>query len=190
MNEVLVMKKYVLVLSLLAVLAGWGCSAVVSQRPVGEVPVVLNPEEWEGAWIAPEGGGPVVIRVEDGKKGYLKLAWIEDDRNMTFKSLRVVILRSGTWDFANIREEDEKGGTGQNYFFARVKKEKNRILVWLPRAEKFAALVEGKILPGRAAKETVTLGELKPEHTKIIASEEKGLLFDWENPVILMKTGQ
>ncbi len=183
------MKKCVLVLSLLVVLAGWGCSAVVSQRPVGEIPVVLDPEEWEGTWITPD-GGPVVIRVEDAEKGYLKLAWIEDDRSRTFKSLRVIILRSAAWDFANIREEDGKNETGQNYLFARVKKQKNHILVWLPRAEKFAALVEGKILPGRAVKETVTLGELKPEHVKIIVSEEKGLLFDWENPFVLMKTGQ
>jgi len=62
------MKKCVLVLGLLVLLTGWGCSTVVSQRPVGEMPVALNPEEWEGAWITPE-GAPVVIRVKTRKKG-------------------------------------------------------------------------------------------------------------------------
>lgn len=164
-----------------------GCSVVMSQRPVGDKPVALDKTEWDGAWMTPQ-GAPVVMKVKDGEKGALKIAWIEDDRDMTYKSYDVILLSLGRWQFANILDEKSKGERPGGYLFAKIKKEKDSIIVWLPRAEKFSDLVKRGILPGEAAKETVILGELGPQHMKIIMSEEKGILFDWENPFFFIKT--
>jgi hypothetical protein len=183
------MKKCLLFLCVLIILGGWGCSIVTSERPLGEMPLVLNPAEWEGTWITTE-GAPVVIKVEEPARGRLKLAWIEGDKDMVLKTASVTLLKSGAWTFANLTEDDRKNDGRVRYLFARVKKDKGNIIVWLPRSEKFAGLVEGKILPGSLAKETILLGELGPEHLKIIASEDRGVLFDWENPFVLTKTGE
>jgi hypothetical protein len=36
------MKRYMLVLGLLVILGGWGCSMVTSGQPIGDTPVVLD----------------------------------------------------------------------------------------------------------------------------------------------------
>jgi hypothetical protein len=180
------MKRYLLVLGLLAVLVGWGCSMVTSGRPIGDTPVLIDPGEWEGTW-ATAGGGPVVVRVEDAPKGKLRLSWMEGDREMTLKTADVMLLKAGAWLFANLREGTRDGFPV--YLFARVKKEKGLLIIWLPRAERFARLINEKILPGTVSREKVHLGEIGPEYMKVIASEDRGVLFDWENPLVLIKTG-
>ncbi len=181
------MKRYLFVLGFLTILGVWGCSVVTSGRPVGDTPVLVDPGEWEGTWMAAD-GGPVVVRVgDDGRNGRLRLAWMEGDREMVLKTADVILLKAGACHFANLREETE-GGTSV-YLFARVKKEKGLLIIWLPRPERFARLIDERILPGTASKEKILLGELGPEHMKVITSEDRGVLFDWENPVVLMKTG-
>jgi hypothetical protein len=180
------MKRYLLVLGLLAVLGGWGCSMVTSSRPVGDTPVLLDPSDWEGTWTAAD-GGPVVVRVEDARKGRLRLAWMEGDREMALKTADVMLLKAGTWHFANLREETKEGPPA--YLFARVKKEKGLLIIWPPRPEQFARLINDKVLPGTVSKEKILLGELGPEHMKIIVSEDRGVLFDWGNPIVLIRTG-
>jgi len=179
------MKKFAVLFCLFILLCG--CSVVMSKKPVGDSPVVLDPAEWDGAWITPQ-GAPVMIKVKDGKNGVLKLAWIEDDKDMTLKSYEVIILGTGRWQFANIQDEEKKGNAPQGYLFAKIKKEKGLIVVWLPKPDRFSDLVTKKILPGEVVKEKIILGEVGPEHMKIIMSEEKGPLFDWEEPFIFFKT--
>ena len=46
---------------------------------------------------------------------------------------------------------------------------------------------EGK-LPGKIdANNNIILDELKPEHVNIITSESEGVLFDWQNPGVVMR---
>jgi hypothetical protein len=180
------MKRYLLVLGLLALLGGWGCSVVTSGRPIGDAPFPVDPGEWEGTWTAAD-GGPVVVRVEDGRKGQLRLSWMEGAREMALKTADVMLLKTGAWHFANLREETESGAPV--YLFARVKREKGLLIIWPPRPERFARLVNEKVLPGTVSREKVHLGELGPEHMKVIASEDRGVLFDWENPLVLIRTG-
>lgn len=177
-------KNLMLLVCVLALICG--CSVVMSEKPVGDRPVVLEPAGWDGAWMTLQ-GEPVMMKVQDREKGVLKIAWIEDDGKMTCKSYDVRILSSGSWQFANIMDEEKKDGKSGGYLFAKIKKEKDYIVIWLPMAEKFSGLVGKKILPGRVEKESVTLGELEPQHLKIIMSGEKGLLFDWENPLFIIR---
>lgn len=177
-------KRFALLFCVLAFFCG--CSVVMSEKPVGDAPVVLDPAGWNGAWLTHQGDA-VVMKVLDRDNGVLRITWIEDDSKMTCRSHDVRVLSSGKWQFANIMDEGEKGEKPRGYLFAKIKKERDNIVIWLPAAEKFSDLVGKKILPGRVEKESVILGELGPRHMKIITSEEKGLLFDWENPLFIIK---
>jgi hypothetical protein len=48
-------------------------------------------------------------------------------------------------------------------------------------------LIEAKTLPGEVKKGMVMHGDLKAEHMKIITAEERSFLFDWEDPLVLIK---
>lgn len=180
------MKRCLFVLCLLAFLGGWGCSVVTSERPIGDIPFPVETGEWEGTWTAAD-GSPVVVRVENGNKGQLRLFWMEGDREMVLKTADVTLRKAGAWHFANLREETKSGVPV--YLFARVKREKGLLIIWLPRPERFARLIDERVLPGTVSREKVHVGELGPEHVKVIASEDRGVLFDWENPLVLIKTG-
>ena len=78
------------------------------------------------------------------------------------------------------------------YFWARVKQGTDSIIAWLPDYKKFKALVEEGTLPGEVDSEhsyggAVMLGDLKPEHYQAIVSGEHGVLFDWEDPIVLFR---
>ena len=51
-------------------------------------------------------------------------------------------------------------------------------------------MVEEEVLPGKAEERSVVLGELGPEHLEIITSEEYGVLFDWDDPMLLWRVGR
>jgi hypothetical protein len=159
---------------------------VASKGPVGETPVELNAKDWDGTWFSP-GGDYCMMKVKNEKEGILRLAWFENDKEMTHKSSDVFIRKSGTWLFASMKEEDEKTVADSVYVWAIIKKSTKIILIWLPNEERFKKLIEAKTLPGEIKKDMVVLGDLKPEHMKIITSEERSLLFDWEDPLVLIK---
>lgn len=89
--------------------------------------------------------------------------------------------------FASMKDEEDKTVPDGMYMWAIIKKEKEIILIWLPQKDRFKTLIEEKKLPGEVKKDLVLLGDLKPEHMKIIASEGRSLLFDWEEPLVLIK---
>lgn len=163
-----------------------GCSIVASKAPVGEAPVVVDAKGWNGAWYTP-GGGYCVLQVKNEREGILQLAWIENDKELKYQSGEVLIRKSGNVSFASTKETQEKTVADVVYVWARIKKEKNMILIWLPNEEKFKTLIETNILPGEIKNGMTILGDLKPEHMKVITSEAKCPLFDWERPLVLIK---
>lgn len=162
------------------------CSSVYSINPVGEKPVHLELDEWNGNWLG--ANGVMTIRVKDAEHGILQVAWIED---MELLQYQVQLLESGDWVFFNLREEEDDDG----YFWGRVKKDSNSIILWDPEISKFRTLVEAGTLPGEVKKSgkdneydsDVILGELTVEHLQIITSEKNGVLFDWDDPLVLIK---
>lgn len=163
-----------------------GCSIVASKAPVGQVPVVVDEKGWNGTWYNPD-GTYCVLQVRNEHEGILQLAWIENDKELKYQSGEVFIRKSGNVLFVSTKETQEKTGADVVYVWARIKKERNMILIWLPDEEKFRKLIEAHILPGEIKNGMTILGDLKPEHMKAITSEEKGLLFDWERPLVLIK---
>jgi hypothetical protein len=179
------MKRNVIYI-LCVVFALCGCTVVASKGPIGEAPVLLNAKDWDGAWFNP-GGGYCTMKVKNENEGILRVAWIEDDKEMTYKSRDVFIRKSGNWLFASMKEEDDKDAANNLYVWAIIKKSQRTIFIWLPNEERFKKLIETKTLPGEVKESTVVLNELKPEHMKIITTDERSSLFDWEDPLVLIK---
>lgn len=183
-------------------LAG-GCAFVTSPAIVGETPLNIESvrSEWEGTWLAD--GDPVLVKVLDGTNGVLQVGWrIEDDSgNMKLELTSVYLRKYGDWTFATLVPLDESGQK-EPYVWFKMVKDKRLCLLWLPDTDKFQALVDAGILPGEATsrrpigpnegrkKTGVKLGALKPKHLALIASETHGVLFAWEAPLFLFKTGE
>ena len=166
-------------LALISILTVIGCSAVYSTYPMGETTIPLNTDEWKGTWIHSEGS--ITIDVTDTTNGVLQIAWIE---NMKIKSYRVQLLKAGKWLFGNVKDDNN----GNRYIWGRVSKNNHQIVLWAPTVSKFRNLIENGILPGTVdADGNVTLDQLTAKHFSKITSESEGILFDWDDPVVLMR---
>ena len=182
---------------LLVFLAMSGCAYVTSPVIVGETPVDIASERnaWEGIWLM---GGklPVTVKVLDGSNGVLQVGWIQDDAdgNMSMETVHAHLREGGGWMFVTLSSPDgmEKD---EPLMWARIKRDDDLCILWLPCVTKFRPLVEQGILPGQIPVSEdgtrqgrgVDLGELKAEHLGQIISGEHGLLFDWEEPMIFIK---
>ena len=183
------MKQISSLMFALSLLVLTGCSAVYSVNPVGEKPLAIEADEWNGTWRG--GGDAVSIKVTDGEKGILQMAWIE---NMEFNLFQARLLESNTWVFVNFKEKVDDDG----YLWARINKSGNSITMWDPDVDKIRALVTDGTLPGTvkgsdegvAGNGNVVLGELTAEHLKILTSDDKGILLDWENPIFLQRLSE
>ncbi len=181
--------RWLTMFALIVALGGLaGCTGVDSREPVGTAPAVLAPEEWNGTWMIPQQGS-LFINVLDGDEGLVQIAVVEKkDEKLVLKSFDAQIRESGSWSFVSLKAEPED----TTYFWMRIRNENGQITLWLPSAGKFAPLVKEGVLPGEVAdKGKVTLGKLTDEHLRIITSCEKGVLMEWEHPLILyrMKEG-
>lgn len=177
------------ILVLCAVALAAGCSGVYSPVPVGDKPTNIEDtsEEWQGTWVHP--AGALYIKVMDAANGVLKVAWIDDRQGDLVLDTASVFLRDGGgWTFASIMPGGATDDTP--YLWGRIEMGKRLAIFWMPDVDKFEALVrEGKI-PGEVEGNDVVLGRLTSSHLELIASETSGVLFDWEEPLVLMKSGE
>jgi hypothetical protein len=180
--------------------AATGCKVVTSDKPVGGGPAMLNAAEWDGKWLANGGWG--TIRVADAGKGLLEVTGEQQGQQM---SLTLTVRQSGKWLFVNLDSDALAqmmgGGAGMTatkdpnapevYIWGYLKNDQNTILFWLPDAEKFKALVEAGKLKGEVKAEDqnleVALTGLTPQQLEMIMSETEGVLFDWSNPMVMIR---
>jgi hypothetical protein len=157
------------------------CHAVYVDEPIGETPLVLDPEEWEGTWLLAEAA--VVVDVVDKEEGLLRVAWVEKGfSGDTGLETAIIQLRGGDdWVFGTLLEYDSEEAEGDEFPWGIVKQSDGQILILFPATEKFRALVEAGVLPGRVDGENVYLGPLESEHLARILSEEHPFLFDFDN---------
>jgi hypothetical protein len=162
--------------------------------PIGEHPVTLAPEEWDGTWLTSDGSA--VVEVTDGPNGILKLAFVD---GLEMEILEVHVRSSGDWMFGSFigpepdPAENTGGGHQAKFYWARIRHDPDQIVIWSPDTSKLRTLVEEGILPGNLGKDEgfegrdVYLGKLTPEHYNIITSSAEGVLLDWEDPQVLIR---
>jgi hypothetical protein len=163
------------------------CSSVTTPSPLGEKPVELRSEEWNGLWRGPEKSF-VIVQVENATSGTLRIAFPEnEDSPLNLTSATIALRESNNWVFASIKNDKDDKDKSDEWTWLRVVKNEDTMVVYAPRVDRFVKLVEDKLLPGAVDGNNVKLGALRPEHLNLITSEDKGALFNWEEPLVLTR---
>lgn len=167
-----------------------GCNAVYSSRPVGDKPTDIqsHQDQWEGTWMAPDGGA-MTVKVLDGSNGILKVGWIQEDKGeLKIQTADVYLRDGGGWTFASVKPQEEAGQNG--YVWARIEMKERIVILWAPDGMKFKTLVEDGKIPGSVEGSDVVLGNLESNHLDLITAETNGVLFDWDEPLVMIKSGK
>ncbi len=173
-------------LALLAVALIFGCAAVSSVEPVGERPKELTPSEWDGTWIVKNQS--ITVKVLEPQKGTIQVAWVEERKGrLELESFQVEIRESDNLMLGNVKEEEGES----RYYWALVRKDEGQIVVWYPDPSQFRKLVEAGTLRGKVEKGgSVVVEKLTREDLKLVFSGDKGVCFDWKQPMVLYRMGK
>jgi len=172
------------------------CSNVYSPVPMGENPVALSAQEWEGTWLSTEGA--IYISVSDAQTGKIKMTEIGGDNP---EVMEIQIRSSGDWMFGTIlgkeSEEPVPDADGDEieagYLWGRVRIDSDQLFLWYPDVGKFTTLINDGTLPGKVGKKDkfgladVHLDELSAGHYEIIASSSNGVLMKWDVPLAMIR---
>lgn len=172
-------------LALLLSVSIFGCATVSSVEPVGERPKGILQNEWGGTWINKDHS--ITIKVLNESQGLLQVAWVEEkEGGLKFESHQVAIWESGEWIFGNVKEKENAA----SHYWALIKKEAGQIIVWTPDPAQFRKLVQKGDLRGKAERDDVILEKLTSDDLKGILSGNKGVCFEWQNPVVFFRIGK
>ena len=180
------------------------CANVFSPTPVGEESVAIDPADWDGLWTEPNLA--LVIKTLDADRGVLDVFMVDGS---TRQSVTVELRRSGGWLFGSFNDYDDEDAPGDGesppdngtpirdarpYAWVRVVNKDNKLVFWQPHTDRFRRAVERGDLPGRVATEEdgdpVYLGRLEPEHYRLITESSAGVLMDWDEPVVLVRSAR
>ena len=165
---------------------------------MGEGPVRIEPNEWEGYWTMIATDQFLSIKVVNSENGVLRVRFLDGAP----KEMTVYLRESGDWNFAifGSSEDDETDqdtsrvqdgtdalGEEAEHSWARIKKVKNVALLWAPDTSQFRQLVESGKVAGNIDDGEVILNGLKAEDVELIASNDNGTSFVWDNPIILIR---
>ena len=163
-----------------------GCANVLIDEPIGLEPSAIVASEWDGSWFNP--GGTLTVKVVDGDRGLIDIAFIEaKDDGLKMESHRLVLKQAGDWTFASMKA-DEAEDSG--WLWGRIKKDDQQIIFWLPKVDEFKKLLTDGNLPGRMRDDDVVLAELGPAQLALITSDKAAGLYHWDEPMVLMKLGR
>ncbi len=163
----------------------FGCATVSSVEPVGERPKEISQNEWGGTWIHKDHS--ITIKVLNEQKGLLQVAWVEEkEGGLKLESYEVAIRESGEWIFGNVKGK----GDAPSHYWALMRKEVGQMIVWTPDPEQFRKRVQTGDLRGKVEKYDIILEKLTPEDLKGILSGNKGVCFEWQNPVVFFRIGK
>jgi hypothetical protein len=163
----------------------FGCGAVSSVGPVGERPREISQDEWNGTWI--NKNHSITIKVLDEQKGLLQVAWVEEkEGGLKIESYQAAIRESGEWIFGNVKEKADSS----SHYWALIKKDAGQIIIWTPDPVQFRKLIQTGVLRGKVEKYDVILEKLTADDLKVILSGDKGVYFEWQNPVVFFRLGK
>ncbi|HUR58407.1 MAG TPA: hypothetical protein VM029_11895 [Opitutaceae bacterium] len=166
-----------------------GCSAVYVRTPVGETAHVLQPNEWAGTWLTPDGKA-LVVSVPDPGKGVLQIVGLEgNEHDLQVKKYTIAVTESAGWLFANVR--DDARPDASRHIWGRLKRDEDMVIIWPPDVRAFKALVrDGKVKGKELDSGDVELEFIAPETMLAFATGELGVPFGWDTPFILRRVGR
>jgi hypothetical protein len=162
-------------------LAG-SCSTVHSRQALGTKPHVLDVEDWNGTWL--NGcGGTTTIRVLDGRQGILEIDVMSPDKDSVRLVMECQLLEQDGWVLASYRDPEQP----DLFLWARVWRDDEQIIVWLPNAENLSLWIGNGRLPGELNEGgNSILGPLQGEHLRFITKYGERSLA-WETPLAMIR---
>jgi hypothetical protein len=183
-----------LLFAILLAVAAAGCESAYTARPIGKTSVSLSPKAWEGLWIGELDrefdesdepfSFPVVLKVLDEQRGILQ-AWMmaEDGKKYTAHAIPIHVRAYGHTLFASWHLPEDPDT--DNYLWGVLRKSGGKMVLYLPDANRFHALLEDKTIPGTLdPRGDVRLGELSDDQLDRIA--KSGDLFI-QNPIVFTR---
>jgi hypothetical protein len=160
------------VMSALAAMLSLLCSAcapVLLKAPAGDQPVHLGPYGWEGVWL-PYGGGSHLlgkfemarVTVIDAETGRLRAeVTTEGEGGLAVTMSDLYVRKAGHWmllsmpwpESLNSKEPSGKTSAMKGYMWGRVELNRDMLLVWAPRPDRFLELVQKGVIEGRLHEE-------------------------------------
>lgn len=157
------------------------CKVVTVPSPLGTTAVQPVSADWDGTWVCGF-QSPVTLWVHDAGTVRMTYTEMEADKLVT-RQLEWKLETHGDWMFASAALPDMPG----KFLWARVWREEEQIIAWLPDPEQLAEQVRAGALPGTVDKDgNVFLGELSGEHLDALTTRESGSI-RWDEPVALVR---
>ena len=154
------------------------CTTVISLMPVGDEPVYLEPEEWEGLWVHEVSNNGTSafasVMVVDAAGGILEVC----DPDSYGEPLRVVVRQHTTAGkqarFVSVFDD------GWGYVWGRYQRIlQNALIIWSPNHEEFVRLVQQGLLAGQYLdEEGLIIEPLSPEQLDLISRDDGGRLVE------------
>jgi hypothetical protein len=157
-----------------------GCTGVYSPQPFGDKPHALTAADWDGTWATCDSA--MLVRVTDSAAGKLQYSETKVEKGaFVTKTTDIFVRESGDWLFASIADES----THDRYEWARIRRDGDQVIVWVPDKDAFRALVQSGKLKGRLVDQGVILDPLSAEQMKALTSGALGVPFKWAEPSVI-----
>jgi len=172
------MKKLKIFILLLSALTLGACSSIKSTSMLGDYALKLSEDEWNGTWVIEK--DIYHIRVINPDFGIFELVSTEDGKS---KKHRAFAAYSGDDKYINLVASDKK------FFFAKFKKEKDSVTVWLPSKKMWAKAIEDNKIDGEVDEDGNILITAKSSRvfSDFFKTNKELKMFDYENSNILKR---
>lgn len=180
--------KHLMILALTMFVCG--CSAVLSDSPMGGEMQRADPSAWDGVWASLDSSEEETLNVHvlDADAGVLQVEYVDDDKPV---QRRVLLRRWGRWTFFNFAcvqdDVDECEDAHDRFLWATYDLRRDVLLMWAPAPARFGELVDLGLLPGEEHDSYIELAPFEDRHYELITSAEHADLWDWRNPVLLKR---
>lgn len=177
-------------LALAACVALAACAEITVPEPLGEVPGVLEPDEWEGHWMT-DLEAVILLTVVDRQGGVIEMSSMHKARategppHAELRTEKIFLRRTGTGGLLVGSARAEKAG----YVFFVVRKQGEHMTVWLPNASCIRILVERGALVGSMSDGDIALERLDPSMAVTPGSAECDI-FDRDTHYELRRLGK
>lgn len=168
-----------------------GCSGVVySTLPIGGEVRRIDASQWDGVWRIEDGSDEIRFQVVDADGGALLLISTQDDAPAS-ERLTAFVRQHADLTFVSIACIDRSCDTGKGvvdrYLWVVAAMHEDTMLVWIPHADAFEALVDQDLLPGERDGSDVLLHPLEDRHYDLFDAQDHGTLLDWRHPLIFKR---
>jgi hypothetical protein len=177
-------EKHIIVLAMLVVILGAGCSSVTTVNPLSLETKPLDKDKFEGTWLL----GKESVSVRFASNGVARIAGVRWENDQFRLEQREMIITEGEeYNFLSIRFEEDGKWTNQFFFLQYHFTEEGDLLLWLPNSKVFEEAIKTNRLQGVKHNSGVIITNTPGELLKFINNSDNLQLFEYREPIVVKK---